>query len=207
MILKIAKNELKIAWRDQRLRLLLGLVAGLLLLSGWVNHMRYMEEVQERQVASDQARASWDNIGEYNPHGAAHFGQYCFRPVGVLSMLDAGVQPFTGKVLRLEGHVQNELSFSEASLQSSISRLGYFQPAMVLQLIVPLLLIFLGYASVAGERESGLIKISLLQGISLRHIMLGKAFAYWAVVLLFPLLLLLIQLGMMAISSQIRLLV
>ena len=77
-----------------------------------------------------------------NPHGAAHYGTYVFKPNTLLSSLDDGVNNITGKVLRVEGHVQNEIVYSEASQNQTISKFGKLKSALLLQYIIPLLLIF-----------------------------------------------------------------
>lgn len=181
MVRLILSNELKGSLRDRRVQLLAGFTALLLLLSAWSGQGTYTHLADAREQAAAKAEAEWDSLGAYNPHSAAHFGTYAYRPLGLLRMLDAGVQPFTGDVLKVEGHVANEALYAEASRSSSLMRFNAFQPALVLQAIVPLLLIFLAFGSIARERETGTLKMLVLQGASFRQLMAGKALAYWII--------------------------
>ncbi|MCB9267626.1 MAG: DUF3526 domain-containing protein [Lewinellaceae bacterium] len=181
MIRLIFLNELKGSLRDRRVQLLAGFTLLLLALSAWTGHGAYEHLQAARSKAAEKAEAQWDSLGDYNPHGAAHYGTYAYRPLGLLRMLDAGVQPYTGDVLKVEGHVQNEAMYAEASRSTSLMRLSQFQPALVLQAIVPLLLIFLAFGSIAREREQGVLKMLVLQGASILQLMAGKALAYWSI--------------------------
>jgi len=60
---------------------------------------------------------------------------------------------------------------------SLLLRFGQLTPAFVLQVLAPLLLVFVGHACVARERESGTLRILLAQGVGGRHIVLGKLLA------------------------------
>ena len=114
-----------------------------------------------------------------NPHSAAHYGTYVFKPINVLTNLDEGVNSVTGNVLRVEGHVQNEMVHSEASQMMSISKFGKLKAALLLQYIVPLLLIFLAFSSVNSERLQGRLKLLLLQGAIPSRLMMSKTIAIW----------------------------
>ncbi len=181
MVRLIFTNELKGSLRDRRVQLLTIFTMLLLLLSAWSGQGTYQHLSAARQQAADKAEAEWDSLGAYNPHSAAHFGTYAYRPLGLLRMLDAGVQPYTGDVLKVEGHVQNEALYAEASRSSSLMRFSQFQPSLVLQAMVPLLLIFLAFGSIAREREQGILKMLVLQGAGFRQLIAGKALAYWSI--------------------------
>jgi ABC-2 type transport system permease protein len=53
-------------------------------------------------------------------------------------------------------------------------RFGEISVALVLQLLVPLLIFFLGYSSISAERESGTLKILLCQNVSWKQLLWGK---------------------------------
>ena len=82
-----------------------------------------------------------------NPHRAAHYGSYAFKPINILNSMDGGVNDITGNVLKLEGHVQNEIVYSEASQSLTISKFGKLKSSLLLQYVIPLLLIFLSIGS------------------------------------------------------------
>src|SRR6056297_984112 len=103
------------------------------------------------KTAKNELRAQWESIDAMNPHGAAHYGTYVFKPANLLSSLDEGVNSITGNVLRVEGHVQNEIVHSEASQMQSVSKYGKLKSSLLLQYLVPILLIFLAFRSISSE--------------------------------------------------------
>ena len=71
---------------------------------------------QLNQVKAQQhVRSQWESLEAMNPHRAAHYGSYAFKPMNALYSMDSGINEVTGNVIRLEGHVQNEIIYSEAS--------------------------------------------------------------------------------------------
>lgn len=146
-----------------------------------------------RDLASKHMRDRFLAQGEVNPHSAAHYGHFVYKPLSTLSVLDEGVNPYTGVSLRLEGHRQNEAMFSPAQGSSSLVRFGQFNLSLVLQVIFPLLILFVCHNAISQDREKGILAIAISQGTSVRKLIWGRALAYlmiWAVllVLLFVLL-------------------
>ena len=135
----------------------------------------------EQELAHDHIRAQWDEMEASNPHSAAHYGSYAFKPLNVLNSIDEGVNSVTGNVLRLEGHRQNDIVFSEASQSLMISKFGKLKPSLIFQFIIPLFLIFLSFNSYNSERKSGRLKLLLAQNISLKKILFSKIFSIWLV--------------------------
>ena len=80
------------------------------------------KQIKSQLDAHSHIRAQWDEMDPSNPHSAAHFGTYAFKPNSILNSLDEGVNTVTGLVLRLEGHKQNEVTFSEASQSLTVSK-------------------------------------------------------------------------------------
>ncbi|MEM9379336.1 MAG: ABC transporter permease subunit, partial [Planctomycetota bacterium] len=175
------RNELRLLLRDGRGLLLV--LSGLLLTvasattGGWIAGA----ERHAHDHAAAHARTSWLEREPDNPHGRAHFGDFVFRPVGPLAGLDPGVQSVTGRTLFLEAHSQNAPMHVPEAAASSLMRFPRLTPALVLQALVPLLLILAGFASVAGERESGRLRLLLLQGARPGQIVGAKALALWTV--------------------------
>ena len=167
-----------------RTKLLLGIsltfVLGLIL-SMILGNSLNQKQSEASLAAKDYVRAEWENIDGMNPHGAAHFGTYVFKEPNLLSSLDEGVNDITGNVLWIEGHVQNEMVFSEASQMLSISKFGKLKSALFLKYIVPLFLIFLGFSAISRERQSGRLKLLVHQGSSPTHIIWAKFLAIWMV--------------------------
>lgn len=104
----------------------------------------------------------------------AHYGYLVFRDKHELSFFDFGIESFAGVSIFLEAHKQNTVNFSEAGFSNGMLRFGELSVAMVLQLLVPLLIFFLGYNSISSEREAGTLKIILCQGVNWSQLLLGK---------------------------------
>jgi ABC-2 type transport system permease protein len=171
---QIIKNEW-VSWF--RNRTFIGISIGfviLLLITIVLGNVQTQEQIQRYQSAHQHMRSQWENNEEMHPHGAAHYGTYVFKPANILSSLDEGVNTITGNVLRVEGHVQNEIVYSEASQMQAISKFGKLKSSLLLQYIVPLLLIFLAYQTINSEKQSGRLKLLLLQETNLTKIIIAK---------------------------------
>ena len=152
------------------------------------------EQLVAQKNAHEHIRAQWDDMEASNPHSAAHYGTYAFNPLSVLNSIDEGVNSVTGNVLRLEGHRQNDIAFSESSQSLVVSKFGKLKPALVLQFIIPLLLIFLSFSSYTSERSSGRLKLLLVQGLSLRKNVFAKSITIWFIGLIFLITTIIVQL-------------
>ncbi|NJN33731.1 MAG: DUF3526 domain-containing protein [Saprospiraceae bacterium] len=113
----------------------------------------------------------------------AHYGNFAFRPKHPLSIFDFGMESFLGNSIFLEAHVQNTTNFSEAEFSTGLLRFGEISAAMLLQVLFPLLIFFLGFDSIASERENGTLKILISQGISWQKLITGKSMGIIAVIL------------------------
>jgi ABC-2 type transport system permease protein len=84
----------------------------------------------------------------------------------------------------LEGHRQNTANFGDVRQSSLLIRFGQLTPAFILQVVAPLLLIFLGYGELARETERGTLRLLMLQGTSRSQVVGGKLLALGIVALL-----------------------
>lgn len=178
-MIPIIINEWKILLRVRVLVYLTLVFVASLVLVTWLGVIQNQKQQNQKQSAHKQVREQWEKLDAMNPHGAAHYGSYAFKPVTPLSSIDEGVNAITGNVLRLEGHVQNEIVFSEASQSLSVSKFGKLKPSLLLQYCIPLLLIFLAFSSVSSEKETGRLKLLVFQGASLPNLILAKALSVW----------------------------
>lgn len=179
------KREARFAWA---LGLLVALLAVALLL-GW---QRARQIDAEHHAASRVTYQQWLDQGEKNPHGAAHFGQYAFKPQSALAFVDPGVDPYVGVTVWMEAHKQNDFRFRPARDATALQRFGDLTVAFVLQVLAPLLIILLGFSAFTAERERGTLKQLLGQGVRPAELLVGKGLAMAAVlaVVLIPLALL-----------------
>ena len=175
MIRHIIRKEFTDVVRDGRFRWCTVLVGSLLLVSlghGWVQARKVQ---REHAAAQATAREHWETQGEKNPHSAAHYGIYAFKPRLALSFIDEGVDPYTGTTVWLEAHRQNDFLLRPAQDATAAQRIGALTAAQVLQHLVPLLIILLTFGALAGERERGTLRQLLASGIGRRELAVGKA--------------------------------
>ena len=80
MLLLIARKKFLEMARDGRFRIAGGIVLALLLTSLGLGWQRYGEVTAAHHAAIAQERQIWESQGEKNPHSAAHYGVYAFKP-------------------------------------------------------------------------------------------------------------------------------
>ncbi|MBL9193979.1 MAG: DUF3526 domain-containing protein [Opitutaceae bacterium] len=175
MIATIARHTFTEAVRDGRFRVAAGLVVILVTLSGLLGWQAVRALEREAAGASNAERSRWLGQGDKNPHSAAHYGVYAFKTPRPLAVLDPGVQPYLGSILYLEAHRQNEPLYRPAQDTTAAARLGDLSAALVGRTLLPLLVILLGFAALAGERESGTLRQLLSLGVTPRALLAGKA--------------------------------
>lgn len=198
MIFKIARKEFTEMRRDKRFRwsaLIVLLLLFTALALGWKN---YSIAKAEQTKAETESRESWENQGERNPHSAAHFGVYAFRPVMPLSLIDSGLDNFTGTNIWVEAHYQNPQRGRPIEDATALQRFGELTAAGVLQLLLPLVIIFLAFDAFAGERMSGSLRQVLSLGVSRSNLVLGKTLGLAAA--LFTLLIPAVAIGFFALA-------
>ncbi len=184
MLKLIIKKECLTALRDVRLQVsavILLILMTTAVLVGKEGQKLIQEEREEAQAAMyDQ----WLDQGNKHPHSAAHFGQFAFKPKPVLSFLDVGLDNYTGVSIFLEAHKQNEVLFSGAQDSNGMSRFGELTVALVFQVFLPLLIVFLAFNVFTKEREDGTLKLVHAQGLPMRKLLMGKVWGTYLMVLL-----------------------
>ncbi|HEV2612949.1 MAG TPA: DUF3526 domain-containing protein [Noviherbaspirillum sp.] len=194
----IAYEELRHIWR-KRVAVTGVLLLVVLTLAATVVSMQHKQAIEaERVKFQSVADEHWNAQPDRHPHRVVHYGHFVFRPLEPLSFFDFGVDPFTGRAIYLEGHRQNSANFSDARQCSLLLRFGQLTPAFVLQTLVPLLIVFLAFGSVARERENGQIRLVLCQGVAGVPLLAGKIVGHSMAALLLsaPALIVLAVIGM-----------
>ena len=174
---RIAREEWRLLRRERVA--VLGLALLLLLtaaatFTAWNQRSTADAERARRQTQVDR---EFETQPDRHPHRMVHYGHFVFRPLNPLAAFDSGVDPYTGHTLFLEGHRQNSANFGDVRQSSLLLRFGQLTPAFVLQVLAPLLLVFMGHAALARERESGTLRVLLAQGVRPRQIVAGKLLA------------------------------
>jgi ABC-2 type transport system permease protein len=175
---RVAQEE----WRALRRSKVAVAAASLLLVLTLAAIMASLERAHsvqtQRARLQHSADEQWNSQPDRHPHRVVHYGHYVFRPLTALAFFDFGVAPFTGSTLYLEGHRQNSANFSDAGQSSLLLRFGQLTPAFVLQVLAPLLLVFLAFSSLARERERGQLRLMLAHGVSGGALVAGKLAAH-----------------------------
>ncbi|MFS0773200.1 ABC transporter permease [Sphingomonas sp. 1P08PE] len=195
----IARDELRLMARNRVAVIALILLVLLTLaavLSSW-SHQHAIAALRDRQ--QHRAEAAFDAQPDRHPHRMVHYGTFIYRPLGPLAAFDPGVDAFTGNSMFLEGHRQNTANFGDVQQSSLLVRFGQLTPAFVLQVVAPLLLVFLGFGTVSRETERRTLRLLLLQGATRRQVIVGKLMALGTVALLAGLP---AMLGLVAIAAQ-----
>lgn len=141
---------------------------------------------QSMQIAAEEAFLAQP---ARHPHRMVHYGHYVFRSPAPLAVIDPGVDPLTGTVMFLEGHRQNTATFPAAYTAPQVAGFQFLTPAFTYQVLVPLVLIVVGFSIVARERELQTNVQLTAQGISPSQVWMGKSLALLALcgLLLVPL--------------------
>lgn len=182
-VLYIAADEWRL-WRRSRLALMALLVFAAVLAVTSVISALQMEQARESRAAQQlAAETRFREQPARHPHRMVHYGHYVFRTPPPLALFDPGVDAVTGQSLFLEGHRQNAEMFADARSAPAVGGLGRLDPALVYQLLLPLLLIALGHGAVLREREARTLPALLAQGLPGTSLFLGKLLAMSSLVL------------------------
>ena len=173
----VAAHEWRLMWRSHVARLALAMVIALSVLAALTSiaHRDQSDALRARFQA--QADRAFDGQPARHPHRMVHYGHFVFRPLPALAAFDPGVDAFTGNTIFLEGHRQNSANFGDVRQSSLLARFGQLTPAFVLQVLGPLVLVFVGFGAIARERESGTLRFLKAQGLGAQSLIAGKALA------------------------------
>jgi ABC-2 type transport system permease protein len=175
VVWRIARKELVEMARDGRFRAAAGIVGALLLMAFATGLAQQRARTQEVATAERLDRQVWDTQGPKNPHSAAHYGVYAFKPAPPLSFADRGLSAYVGETVWLEAHWQNLASHRPAEDRTALQRFGELTAATVLQLLMPLVIVLLAFSAFSGEREAGTLRQLASLGVPGRALALGKA--------------------------------
>lgn len=176
-VLLIVRKEIRVALRERLVVALGGIIMILLSVALYAGYLSYMQQRSIILKTQVEKRQEWLTQGDKHPHIAAHYGTFVFKPKTVLSLFDFGLDAFTGTSVYLEAHYQHEFMFRPAQDHSSMIRFGELSAALVLQVLMPLLIVFLAFASYTRERESGTLKLLISQGVAFHTLTWGKILA------------------------------
>ena len=175
MVGRIARKELIETMRDGRFRALAVMVL-LLSTASFAGGWKHYVDIQRQHLEAQQAtRGQWLTQPAKNPHSAAHYGMYAFKPKSRLSLVDTGIDPYVGVAAWLEAHKQNEFRYRPAQDRTAIQRFGELTAAEGFLVVLPLFIVLASFTAFAGEREQGTLRQLLSLGVTRRDLVMGKA--------------------------------
>ncbi len=177
MLKIVVKNEW-LQWQRNglmKVSILAFVFIGIVALWHQVSYQASLSEI--RMEAQQDSRTEWLSQELKHPHMAAHFGNYAYKKPSMLHSFDPGLSIYTGTSVYMEPHRQNDFLFSKSQESDTGLRFGWLSPAMICQLILPLLIILLSFNAINGEMKRGTLPLLLSQGVSFRKILLAKTLA------------------------------
>lgn len=168
--------------RDGRLRTVLALWLILVIGVSISGYQQFRVHAQAQTSAQTHEHERWLGQGEKNPHSAAHYGVYAFRPLASLAYFEPGLTPYQGVTLRMEAHKQDQPLYRPADSGDLLALFPSLSASTLIGLILPLLIFALVAPMVSAERESGVLRQLLAQGVASRKLLWGKALAAFSLV-------------------------
>jgi len=178
----IIKLTLTNVWRTRHLQIFACILLIAFLVSAINSVLVLKAKEQQFEMARQEVRQAWLNQKPQNPHNAAHYGHYVFKPVYGVQVLDNGIGQFAGSIIRLEAHSQNEPKFSPAESRTESSRFGEMSFSWLLQVLMPLFIILLCFNAVSADKEQENLKLIAAQGISNKQYIAGKIAANFLII-------------------------
>lgn len=179
MIWRLTGLELTILRRDRRAWWsLLALALLVLLYFAAITSENVRTDADKRAVAAAE-RARWVGQGEKDPHSAAHYSIFAFKPSPALAGLDPGSQSFVGQTVWLEAHHQNDMLYRPQQNASLLQRIGFASPTALITGFGPLIVFLIAFTLVAQDRERGTMRVALGAAVHPRMIVGAKVLAVW----------------------------
>lgn len=176
-----ARYELEIIRRDRRAWWSLACLGILILLSFASINLEVKRGDADKRIVATAERARWLGQGAKDPHSAAHYSVFVFKPTPRLALLDPGVSAFVGQAVWLEAHHQNDMLYRPRQDASLFQRAGLISPAGLIISLAPLIVFLLAFTLVAQDRERGTMRMALGAALHPRVIVHAKTLAIWAV--------------------------
>lgn len=183
-LLFVARKEIRLAFRERIIVFLCVIIILLLGFSLFAGFKSYQLKKEILINAQYEKREEWHNHGDKHPLNAAHYGAFALKPKTILSLY--GFVPNTNTSISVYSEAYNEYEFKFRPVQnySSVVSYGELSTSVVMQVLLPLLVIFLAFSSFIRERKSRILKLMMSQGVSTHAINWGRALAYCTILLI-----------------------
>jgi ABC-2 type transport system permease protein len=182
---QIIKNE----WQYlSRTKLLLGISVGFVLVflfSILLGNYQNQKQSKAYETATNHLREQWESIEAMNPHSAAHYGTYVFKPSNLLSSLDEGVNGVTGNFYKRVTFQSSPYDADMAEEIANPERLqsGTLDFSFVVLYLMPLLLLIWLYNIKGAEADAGFLPLIYTQTGSKNSWLMARV-AFYGVLLL-----------------------
>lgn len=173
----VLRKELASLRRDGRVRLTAALFTALLVGAVTLGVVEQRAFERQRQAAGASDREHWLDQGQKDPHSAAHYGQYVFRPRSSLHWMDRGVDDFLGTTTFLEAHQLSEGRNAAVENRPWAPPFVDLSPSNLVLVILPLVALVLGHSIWNGERVSGTLATTVAAGAEPGRLLRGKVAA------------------------------
>ncbi len=160
----VIAQTLRQLWRDRRLPIVVVALAILVATSLALDAMRAGARERDRHAAERLDARTFLDQGARNPHTVAHFSRFAFRPRIATNGLDMGVSDHVGAAIWMEAHAQDPANARPAEDQVDIGRIAVLDLAWIWQVVVPLLLIALGFDAISRDRERRTLALIIVGG-------------------------------------------
>lgn len=174
MIGRQHRVELRFLWQDWRMLFLPALILLICVPPFLVGLQESSRVAGEFQQIEGRERDRWLNQNAKNPHSADHFGTWVFKPISPLATLDQGITPYAGRMVRIEAHVFNDAVFQASQDSNPQMRSGFSSVGGLIQLLLPLVMLILGFAAFSSDKERGTIRLALGNGASPRRWVMAR---------------------------------
>nr|WP_315424725.1 ABC transporter permease subunit [uncultured Pedobacter sp.] len=202
----LIKKELLVIYRSKTMLISTVMIWTLFIAAAICTYLDYQSAHKQRIEANTIFRQQWAHQ-QRNPHDAAHFGTYLFKSINLLNVFDTGLDDYAGNTYRIEAHVQHEPDAANAEGNDSSMRFGRLTLALILQLLIPLLILFITATSITVEKEQGTLKMLLAQGLSTSRLIWVKVISSYLFIItvVLPVFLLMIMMLLVSPGSDILL--
>ncbi|MCI4592522.1 DUF3526 domain-containing protein [Sphingobium sp. BYY-5] len=174
MIARLLQLELGLLARDRRLRWIAVILIGLMSASFVLRLGEVRRTAQDAASLSIVERERWLSQDPKNPHSAAHYGIWVFKPTPPLAAIEPGLNPYLGRMIRIEAHRRNDAIFRSVQDEPATSRGAVASTAGVIRLFVPLAVILLGFTAFAADRERGTLRLALGNGAVPANLLIAR---------------------------------
>ena len=170
-------HELRLLLRDPFCLALLACFSVGLAWASWSSYTQWRDFSNLQSDRQAEAREAWLSQTTDNAHMATHVGQTVYKPISPLAGFDPGAVSDYGSSVFVQSHHQASAKQPPTHDEIDLLQNEAYSPAVLLQLIGPLLIIVLGISSIAREKEGGTLSILLTTGSPWSAIAIGKGLA------------------------------